>query len=149
MGVLQPFQHYTDTRFWFCEVILDPRIAGESELAPHNAQRLANLLSEFLQRRTELKGKPFSARVWLSHLSHSAEGQNLDRAEPFTPKYFSWLLMTYEQKFKDLLAAETGEDRHTGTKTFSFGMNERTQLFVSAFSVSDGRAGDGDISSAA
>ncbi len=62
----------------------------------------------------------FGAREWASRLQNGIEEHDHHENDLLAPKYFSRLLMTYEQRFRALLGMQSTKNGHTGIKTFSF-----------------------------
>jgi len=61
-------QHYKSYPFGFAGVIIDPRLEGDNEEAPVNAEVLRDLLIEVLEHRPHLQGQLLTASAWRSHI---------------------------------------------------------------------------------
>jgi site-specific DNA recombinase len=114
------FQHYTDTRFGFAGIQIDPRIEGDDEEGPVRARTLCNILADLLSNQPDLQGKMLSAREWELQFLAATGKHDSEEKKLFAPKYMSWILTTYDEMFRRSLGMNINRDSHTGTKKYSF-----------------------------
>jgi hypothetical protein len=94
----------------------------------------------------------FSAREWGSHLQNVIEEHDHGKKDLFTPKYFSWILMTYEHRFRDLLGMQSSNDGLTGIKKFSFMLSKAEHpetVGTPSTPITGGEAGEGEADAVA
>ena len=133
------FQHYESFRHWFAGVQIDPRLVGESEKGPTNANALCDLLVDLLQREPSLEGTEIRAIEWAAHFT-SATGY---KGHFLEPKNIHHTLRAHPDAFHGKVMITSTVD-NSGTRWYSFrlatvmpGMSTVLPLSATAMEVSN------------
>lgn len=69
----------------------------------------------------------FSAREWEAHFVAVTGKHDSEEKKLLAPKYMSWIITKYEERFRRSLDMNLDIDKHTGIKKYSFHLSDAGQ----------------------